>query len=72
MIKTLTKVDSTMIYAAEYDYGKQILEVIFTRGDIWHYEDVPKDVYEELMNSNSIGSFMRNNILDCYDDYQIN
>ncbi len=42
------------------------------KGSIWAYEDVPQDEYEELLNSSSIGSFMRNSIFDCYNDYQIN
>ncbi len=72
MIDTLTKVNSSMLYAVGYDKDKQILEVVFVKGSIWAYEDVPIDVYEDLLSSNSIGSFMINCIIDCYNDYQIN
>ena len=51
-----------MIYAIGYDPEEKLLEVVFTKGKIWAYEDVPKDVYEKLMNSKSIGSYMRNYI----------
>lgn len=72
MIKILTKVDSSMIYAVGYDNDEENLEVVFLKGGILIYEDVPQNIYEELMNSNSIGSFMINNIFDCYNDYKTN
>ncbi len=71
MIKTMIRVESSMIYAIGYDPEEKLLEVVFTKGKIWAYEDVPKDVYEKLINSKSIGSYMRNYILDCYNDYSI-
>lgn len=60
-----------MIYAVGYDPEEKLLEVVFTKGKIWAYEGVPTDVYEGLMTSKSIGSYMRNYIFDCYSDYPI-
>ena len=60
-----------MLYAVGYDKDKKELEVVFRSGKIWVYEDVPKDVYKELLESSSIGSFMRDSIIDCYSDYQL-
>ena len=71
MIKTLIRIDSTMIYAVGYSSKEKLVEVVFSKGKIWGYEDVPKDVYEGLINSTSAGSYMRNFILDCYNDYPI-
>lgn len=72
MIKILTKVNSSMIYAVGYDEKKEILEVVFMKGSIWGYEGVPKDIYEDLLDSDSIGSYMNSMIFNCYNEYQIN
>ena len=71
MIKTLIRVESSMVYAIGYCSEEKSLEVVFTKGKIWRYEDVPEDVYEEFINSTSLGSYMRNHILDCYREYSI-
>lgn len=71
MIKTLTKLNSSMIYAIGYDPKEKILEVVFTKGKIWAYQDVPEEVYKDLLESKSIGSYMRSSIIDCYPDYEI-
>ena len=71
MIKTLTKVKSNMIYAVGYDPKEKILEVVFTKGKIWAYEDVSEEEYKNLIESSSIGSYMRSCIIDCYSDYEI-
>jgi hypothetical protein len=71
MIKTLKVVKSSMIYAVGYCPKEKLLEVVFTKGKLWAYEDVPKDVYEGLLNAESPGSYMRNYILDCYNDYPL-
>ena len=62
----LIKVDSSMIYAVGYDEKTQILEVVFKRTGVYRYRDVPKDVYEQLMESDSKGSYMRDLIIDMY------
>ena len=66
MIKKLTKVESSMVYAVGYDRETKTLEVVFTRGGIWKYVDVPEREYRDMMKSNSIGSYMRNCIIDEY------
>lgn len=70
-IQTLTKVKSSMIHAVGYAPESKVLEVVFTKGSIWQYHDVPMEVYDELMSSSSIGSYMNGNIIDCYEDSPI-
>ena len=67
----LKKVDSSMVHAIGYDPKSKTLEVVFTSGKIWVYEGVSKKVYQELLKSGSIGSYMRDNIIDCYPSYPI-
>ena len=71
MIKKLTKVDSSMVYAVGYDRETNELEVVFRRGGIWKYEDVPEREYRNMMKSGSIGSYMRSCIIDMYPDVEI-
>ena len=59
----LTTVESTMLYAAGYDEQTQALEVVFRRGGIYRYRDVPKPMFEQLMKAGSKGQHMRANII---------
>ncbi len=67
----LTKVNSSMVYAIGYDKKSQILEVVYLSGKIWRYEEIPKEIYKELIESKSIGSYMRSCIIDCYPSYPV-
>ena len=60
-----------MVYAVGYDEKTSTLEVVFKKGSIWAYEDVPKKIYKNLLASDSVGSYMNSFILDCYNDYPI-
>ena len=68
---TLTTVDSSMLHAVGYDEETQELEAIFHTGKIYRYRGVPKEVFEQLLASDSKGSYMRSLIIDCYPDYQV-
>ena len=71
MIKKLTKVESSMVYAVGYDSETKTLEVIYAKGGIWEYSEVPEREYRNLMKSNSIGSYMRDYIIDEYEENKI-
>ena len=60
-----------MVYAIGYDLKSKTLEVVFRSGKAWAYKEVPKKVYQEFLKSESIGSYMRENIIDCYPSYPI-
>jgi hypothetical protein len=65
-IMELIKVDSSMIYAFGYDEQQQVLEVVFKRTGVYRYRDVPKQIYEGLLEANSKGSYIRDQIIDIY------
>jgi hypothetical protein len=67
----LKKVNSSMVYAIGYDSKSKTLEIIFRSGKTWIYQEVPNEVYKELVDAPSIGSYMRSNIIDCYPSYPI-
>ena len=66
VIMELIKVDSSMIYAFGYDEQQQILEVVFKRTGVYRYHNVPKEVYQQLLDADSKGSYMRDLIIDMY------
>ena len=67
----LTTVESSMIHAVGYDAETQTLEVIYSSGDIYHYEDVPPEEYEGLMDAESKGQYVRVNIIGVYPHYRV-
>ena len=62
----IKKVDSSMIYAVDYDAKTQTLEVAFKRNGVFVYTGVPAVEYRRLMRSDSIGSYMRSCIIGMY------
>ncbi len=62
-------VESSNLASIGYDSENEILEVEFNHGGIYHYFDVPHDVYEELMNAESHGKYFSANIRNDY-EYQ--
>ena len=62
----LIEVESSMIRAVKYDADKQELEVWFTTGGVYCYEEVPQEVYDELLEAGSKGRFMRSAIINAY------
>ena len=67
----LTTVESSMIHAVGYDPETCTLEVVFTSGKTYCYEDVPPEEYEGLMAAGSKGRYMRDSIIDMYSYYPL-
>ncbi|MBU3758338.1 MAG: KTSC domain-containing protein [Candidatus Omnitrophica bacterium] len=49
-----------------YDESKASLEVAFRAGGVYHYEQVPPDVYRAFLKAESHGCFFRENIRERY------
>jgi hypothetical protein len=62
----LQSVESSMISAVGYDQESQTLHVVFNSGTLYSYFEVPPEIYAELMEADSKGSYMRNCVIDCY------
>ena len=67
----LITVNSEMVHALGYDDEEQELEVIFMSGGIYRYTGVPRHVYQEMMNSESIGRYMHEHIIQHYPYYEV-
>jgi len=59
-------VSSSNVAAIGYDVETEILEVEFLSGSVYEYRNVPQVVYEQLMNTSSIGSFISKELKNHY------
>lgn len=64
-------VSSSTIHSVGYVAEKQILEIEFHHGAIYQYLDVSKEVYDELMQADSIASYFMNEIKNKYNSQKI-
>jgi len=74
MTKKLKRIplDSSMIEAAAYDTKSKTLYLQFVNtGKVFAYEDVPEDTFQELLAADSVGRFVRAEILGAYVDYHV-
>lgn len=62
-------VKSSNLASVGYESETQTLEIEFNHGGVYQYFDVPKNVYEELMNADSHGVYFSANIRNDY-EYQ--
>ena len=62
-----TEIDSSVIASAAYDDDRMVLEIKFRTGRVYHYRDVPRTVYDELLSSESAGKYFNNVIRPRYD-----
>lgn len=59
-------VQSTNVEAVGYDDGASALHVRFKNGDTYVYQNVPKQVFEELMAADSKGSYVNRVLRPAY------
>ena len=59
-------VESSMIAAVGYDEDTQTLRVQFNSGDLYEYYEVEPKTFQELLEADSKGQYMRACIIDCY------
>jgi hypothetical protein len=62
-------VTSSSLASVGYDSKSQILEVEFVHGGVYQYFDVPPEVYKELINASSVGSYYQMEVRDGGYDY---
>ncbi len=58
----MQQVTSSNVESIGYDENSELLYVHFLNGSTYVYKNVPKVIYEQLINSPSIGSYMHRNI----------
>ena len=65
-----TQVEDSMIVEIAYDEANEMLELVYTSGAVWEYEGVEQEVYECLIKADSIGRYVRKNIISCYNEFK--
>lgn len=64
---TMTPVPgSSSIAAAGYDADTRTLEIEFTSGQGYTYQNVPQDIYDGLISADSAGKFFHSQIKGMY------
>lgn len=66
----MVPVESSNIAAVGYDPETQVLDIEFNNGARYSYDDVPKRVYDELLNAPSIGRYFSSNVKTQYRFYR--
>ena len=61
-----TTVSSSNIASIGYDQDSQTLEIEFLNGGVYQYFEVPKPVYDDLLNAGSHGQYLVQNIKGYY------
>ncbi len=59
-------VDSSAIAAVGYDAATGTLEVEFSHGAVYQYFDIPEDMYVELMQASSKGTYLYDHIRNAF------
>jgi hypothetical protein len=57
-----TQVSSSNLMSIGYDVDSKILEIEFLSRDIYQYFDIPKNIFQGLMNAASHGTYLDANI----------
>lgn len=56
-----------MILGVRYNKASQDMEIIFRTGEKYRYKNVPRSVYEALLNAESQGEYMHKYVLKRYE-----
>ena len=59
-------VSSSSVSMIGYDADTQALEVQYNNGGVYQYQGVPQDVFDQLMNAPSKGTFINQQIKNSY------
>jgi hypothetical protein len=59
-------VSSSSVSMIGYDADTQALEVQYNNGGVYQYQGVPQDVFDQLMNAPSKGTFVNQQIKNSY------
>jgi hypothetical protein len=67
----MIQVSSSNLSAVGYDSAKGTMHIRFNSGHLYAYYNVPENVYRELMNAGSHGSYFNSFIKGRYGDTKI-
>ena len=59
-------VQSSNVAEVGYDQDALVMEVLFHNGSVYQYFDVPQMLFQEMLQSDSIGGFLNEHIKGSY------
>lgn len=62
----LDPIESSMLASVGYDETLRALVVLFNSGKAYQYMQVPPEIYQELLQSDSKGRYMLDHVIDYY------
>jgi KTSC domain len=62
---------SSMMVSTGYDSATRVLEIEFATGAVYHYFDVPLDVYQDLLDAPSQGQVFHNRIRGIFECHRV-
>ncbi len=60
------QVSSSNLESVGYDEDSQTLEIEFKNGNIYQYFDVPSQIFDGIVNADSPGGYLADNIKGVY------
>ncbi|MCC4766197.1 KTSC domain-containing protein [Methanosarcina sp. DH1] len=66
-----TEVSSSNIESIGYDESKKVLEIEFKKGNIYQYQGVPDNIFQNLLHASSHGKYFNAHIKDRYPTIKI-
>jgi hypothetical protein len=66
-IMEMYRVDSSAMRAVGYDEAARRMRIVFAQGNTHDYCDVPRDIFESLMDAKSKGSYFNQAIKNKYE-----
>ena len=64
-------VDSSMLTSIGYDPTSRTLELEYKNADVWQYLDIPPEESDALMQAQSHGACIRENIVGSYHESKV-
>ena len=58
----LLPVNSSTLSKVGYDPSSGTMIIVFNTGSTYEFQQMPKDIYDNLLNSPSLGAFFNQNI----------
>lgn len=65
------QVKSSNIKSVGYDQEQTLLEVEFKSGAVYQYEEVPEDVYQEMLAAESVGKYFNTQVKGSYSEKKV-
>jgi hypothetical protein len=64
-------VSSSSLASIGYDGDSLTLEVEFINGSVYQYYDVPEEIFDDLLNAGSIGSYFHHNVRNSFPNQKV-